>query len=142
MGSMNHNSKAGGSFALTFHSSQFTALLLPKTVCSFSIFSCFAIFDLFRFVCLLYAFVFLAAGFLRELRHPAGVKYQAPIVYFSPTPLQLPDSWTATSRNILRPLRLVYQRSISGSSMSIVLPVQKEQCYVLMGTVYFHSTVI
>ena len=108
--------EVGGSLALTFHSSQFTALLLPKTVSSFSISSCFTNFDLFRFVCLLYAFVFLAAGFLRESRrHPDGVKYQAPIIYFSPTCLQLPDSWMATSRNILRPLRLVYQRSISRS---------------------------
>lgn len=135
--------EVGGSLALTFQSSQFTALLLPKTVSSFSISSCFTNFDLFRFVCLLYAFVFLAAGFLKESRrHPDGVKYQAPIIYFSPTCLQLPDSWMATSRNILRPLRLVYQRSISRSTTSAAFPVQKEQCYVLMGTVYSHSTVI
>ena len=84
--------EVGGSLALTFHSSQLTALLLPKMVSSFSIFSYFTSFDLFRFVCLLYNFVFLAAGFLRE---------SAPIVYFSPTRLQLPDSWMATSRNLL-----------------------------------------
>ena len=125
--------EVGGSLALTFQSSQFTALLLPKTVSSFSISSCFTSFDLFRFVCLLYDFVFLAAGFLRE---------SAPIVYFSPTRLQLPDSWMATSRNILRPLRLVYQRSISRSTKSAAFPVQMEQCYVLMRTVYSHSTVI
>ena len=84
--------EVGGSLALTFHSSQLTALRLPKRVSSFSIFSYFTSFDLFRFVCLLYNFVFLAAGFLRE---------SAPIVYFSPTRLQLPDSWMATSRNLL-----------------------------------------
>ena len=54
--------------------------------------SCFPIFVGFAY--LFFAFVFPTADFIEESwRHPAGGKYQTPILYFLSTPIQLPDSW-------------------------------------------------
>ena len=59
----------------------------------FNIFSCFPIFDLFRFVCLLFAFVFPAAGFFRVKETPSwrevSGSHSVFLFHFSPVTWQL-----------------------------------------------------
>lgn len=69
-------------------------------------FPVFLVLTCFGFVCLSFAFVLPAAGFSKESRRqPAGGNDQAPKLFLLSTPIQLPDSWLATSGNRLWPLR-------------------------------------